>query len=70
MKLGDKVRVTVINQMNKGRVAVGDEGKVVDLGSDLVFVLLNKYVNADVSENSFLFRDRSYQLGKNQVEVI
>lgn len=70
MKIGEKVRVISINQMNKGQVSVGDEGKIVDLGCDLVFVLLNKYVNANIMENPYLFRDRSYQLGKNQVEVI
>lgn len=70
MKLGDNVRVTAINQMNKGQVSVGDEGKIIDLGCDLVFVLFDKFVNVDTSEFPFLFRDGSYQLGKNQVEVI
>lgn len=70
MKIGDIVRVVHTGPMSKGKLSVGDKGKVVDLGNDLVFVLFDKFVNVEIAEKPFLYHDKSYQLAKEHVEVI
>lgn len=69
MKIGDKVQVVKTSQTDLGQVSVGDKGIIVDIGCDIVYVLLDKFENADLAGNTFLYHDRSCQFSKERVRV-
>lgn len=70
MEIGNRVRVIKRMPCGFNNVAVNDLGTIVDVGCDLVYVVLDKYKGMRTEDYLFLFKDGSYQFAKDQLEVI
>lgn len=70
MNSGTRIRVIKKLPCDFNYISIGDTGTVVEEGADLVWARLDKHIGMNIDAFPYLYRDGTYQFGKDQLEVI